>query len=74
LDTKSPKYLEMAQGHISLSQVRLSCVELTPLARAYDPSGVGHRGRPVEALSEGVSHKGSRCYVVTASPRVYFLQ
>jgi hypothetical protein len=55
-------------------QVRLSCVELTPLAGAYNPSGVGHRGRPVEALSEGVSHESSRCCVVTASPRVYFLQ
>jgi hypothetical protein len=54
--------------------VRLSRVELTPLAGAYNPSGVGHRGRPVEALSEGVPHKGSRCCMVTASPRVYFLQ
>jgi hypothetical protein len=54
--------------------VRLSCVELTPLARAYNPSGVGHHGRPVEALSEGVPNEGSRCCMVTASPRVYFLQ
>jgi hypothetical protein len=54
--------------------VRLSCVELTPLAGAYNPSGVSHRGRPVEALSEGVPDEGSRCYVVTASPRVYLLQ
>jgi hypothetical protein len=54
-------------------QVRLSRVELTPLARAYNPSGVGHRGRPVETLSEGVSHKGSRCCVVTASPPSVFL-
>jgi hypothetical protein len=55
-------------------QVCLSCVELTPLAGAYNPSGVGHRGRPVETLSEGVSNEGPRCYVMTASPRVYFLQ
>jgi hypothetical protein len=55
-------------------QVRLSCVELTPLAGAYNPSGVGHRGRPVETLLEGVPHEGSRCCMVTASPRVYFLQ
>jgi hypothetical protein len=55
-------------------QLCLSCVELTPLAGAYNPSGVGHRGRPVETLSKGVSHEGSRCCVVTASPRVYFLQ
>jgi hypothetical protein len=55
-------------------QVGLLCVELTPLAGAYNPSGVGHHSRPVETLSEGVSHEGSRCCVVTASPRVYFLQ
>jgi hypothetical protein len=55
-------------------QVRLSCVELTPLIGAYNPSGVGHRGRPVQALSEGVPDEGSRCCVVTASPRVYLLQ
>jgi hypothetical protein len=39
LDTNSPKHLEMAQGHISLS----------------------------------VFYEGSRCCMVTASPRVYFL-
>jgi hypothetical protein len=55
-------------------QVRLSCIELTPLIGAYNPSGVGHRGRQVETLSEGVPHEGSRCCMVTASPRVYFLQ
>jgi hypothetical protein len=49
-------------------QVRLPCVELTPLAGAYNPSGVGHRGWPVETLSEGVSNEGPRCCVVTASP------
>jgi hypothetical protein len=54
--------------------VRLSCVELTPLAGAYNPSGVGHRGWPVETLSESVFDKGPRGCMVTASPRVYFLQ
>jgi hypothetical protein len=54
--------------------VRLSCVELTPLAGAYNPSGVGHHGRLVETLSEGVPNEGSRCRVVTTSPRVYLLQ
>jgi hypothetical protein len=54
--------------------VGLLCIELTPLAGAYNPSGVGHRGWPVETLSEGVSYEGPRCCVVTASPRVYFLQ
>jgi hypothetical protein len=47
---------------------------LTPLVGAYNPSGVGHRGRPVETLSEGVSDEGSRRCMVTASPRVYLLQ
>jgi hypothetical protein len=49
-------------------QMHLSRVELTPLAGAYNPSSVGHRGRPVETLSEGVPHEGSRCCMVTASP------
>jgi hypothetical protein len=48
--------------------VCLPCVELTPLAGAYNPSGVGHRGWPVETLSEGVSNEGSRCCLMTASP------
>jgi hypothetical protein len=47
---------------------------LTPLAGAYNPSGVGHRGRPVETLLESVFNEGPRCCMVTASPRVYFLQ
>jgi hypothetical protein len=54
--------------------VRLSCVELTLSAGTYNPSGVGHYGRPVETLSESVSYEGSRCCKVTTSPRVYFLQ
>jgi hypothetical protein len=54
--------------------VRLSCVELTPLAGAYNPSGIGHRGRLVETLSESVSDEGLRFCMVTASPRVYLLE
>jgi hypothetical protein len=54
-------------------QVCLFRVELTPSAGAYNPSGVGHCGRPVETLSESVSDEGPRCCMVTASPRVYFL-
>ena len=54
--------------------MRLSCIELTPLAGAYNPSGVGHCGWPVETLSESVSYEGPRRRMVTASPRVYFLQ
>jgi hypothetical protein len=54
--------------------VRLPCIELTLLADAYNPSGVGHCGWPVETVSEGVSNEGPGCYVVAASPRVYFLQ
>jgi hypothetical protein len=53
--------------------VRLLCVELTPLAGAYNLSCVGHRGWPVETLSEGISHEGSRHCMVATSPRVYFL-
>ena len=52
----------------------LPCVELTPLAGADNSSGVSHRRRPVETLSEGVSNKGSRRCVMAASPRVYLLQ
>jgi hypothetical protein len=55
--------LQGLSGH-----VRLSRVELTPSAGAYNPSGIGHRGRPVETLSESISHEGSRCCMVTASP------
>jgi hypothetical protein len=54
--------------------VCLSHVELTPLAGAYNPSGVGHRGWPVETLSESILDEGPRCCMVTASPRVYLLQ
>jgi hypothetical protein len=61
-------------GLQSLSgQAGLPCVELTPLAGADYSSGVGHCGRLVETLSEGVSNKGSGRRVMTASPRVYFL-
>jgi hypothetical protein len=56
-------------------QVRLPHVELASLAGAYNPFGVGHRGWLVEkTLSEGFTHWGSWCCMVTASPRVYFLQ
>jgi hypothetical protein len=54
--------------------VRLSCIELTPLAGAYNPSGIGHRGWPVETLSKSISDEGPRCCVMIASPRVYLLQ
>jgi hypothetical protein len=54
-------------------QVRLTRVELTPPAGAYNPSGIDHCSWPVETLSESVSHEGSRCCMVTTSPRVYFL-
>jgi hypothetical protein len=54
-------------------QVCLPRVELTPFAGADNSSGVGHRGRPVETLSKGISNKGSRRCVMAASPRVYFL-
>jgi hypothetical protein len=49
-------------------------VELTPSAGAYNPSGAGHCGWPVETLSESVSHEGPRRSMMTANPQVYFLQ
>jgi hypothetical protein len=52
----------------------LPCVELTPFAGMDNSSGVGYRRWPVETLSENISDEGSRCYVVAASPRVYFLE
>jgi hypothetical protein len=55
-------------------QVCLPCVELTPLAGAYNSNGVGHCGWAVETLSEGISNEGPRCCVMIASPQVYFLQ
>jgi hypothetical protein len=44
--------------------VYLFRVELTPSAGAYNPSGVGHCGRPVETLSESISDEGPRCCMV----------
>jgi hypothetical protein len=75
-EVQSPHNKRPGDGYClqSLSgQVSLPCVELTPLVGADNSSGVGHRGRPVETLSEGVSNKGSGRCVMTASPRVYFL-
>jgi hypothetical protein len=55
-------------------QVGLLRIELTPFAGADNSSGVGHRRRPVEALSESIPDKGSRRCVMVASPRVYLSQ
>jgi hypothetical protein len=54
--------------------MHLLCVELTLPAGAHNPSGVGHRGWPVETLSKGIPHEGSRRCMMAASPQVYFLQ
>jgi hypothetical protein len=54
--------------------MRLPCIELAPLARAYDLGGVGHSSWPVETLPEGVPDQCLRHYVVATSPRVYFLK
>jgi hypothetical protein len=51
--------------------VCLPCVELTPFAGVRNSGGVGHRRRPLETLSEGVSNKGSGCCAMVASPRLY---
>jgi hypothetical protein len=47
LDTKSPKYLEMAQGHISLST---PCAGQTPVI-LRSGEFESERGRTVEALA-----------------------
>ena len=52
-------------------QVGLPRVELTPFAGADNSSGVGHRRRPVETLSESIFDKGSRRCMMASSPRVY---
>jgi hypothetical protein len=46
-------------------------IVLASFVGAYQLNGVGDHGWPIEALSERVSDKGSRCRVVIASPRVY---
>jgi hypothetical protein len=55
-------------------QVGLLRIELAPFAGADNSSGVSHRRWPVEALPESIPDKGSGCYMMAASPRVYFLQ
>jgi hypothetical protein len=47
---------------------------LPPNSGRYNSSGVGHRRRPVEALSESIPDKGSRRCVMAASLRVYLSQ
>jgi hypothetical protein len=76
-EVQTPHSKRLGDGYCLQSlrgQVGLPCVELTPLTGAYNPSGVSHRGWPVETLSEDISNEGSRRCVVTACPRVYFLQ
>jgi hypothetical protein len=70
-EVQTPHSKQLGDGYCLQSlggQVRLPCVELAPLAGANNSSGVGHRGRPVETLSEGVSNEAPRCCMVTASP------
>ena len=52
LDTKSPKYLEMAQGHISLSDTR-ERLERT-VARAAERLSSG----PATSAKEGIRTRG----------------
>jgi hypothetical protein len=47
-------------------EISISCIELTPLAGAYDLIGVSDRRGPVEALAERVAHEGARCRVMAA--------
>jgi hypothetical protein len=54
-------------------QVGLTRVVLTPFAGAHDMLGVGHRGWPVEALSECIPGQGSRCGMMSIDPAVDIL-
>jgi hypothetical protein len=54
LDTKSPKYLEMAQGHISLSRGRATAGPLceqaaaSPRSRGGGTSKAGEQATPID--------------------------
>ena len=49
-------------------------IVLASFAGAYDLLGVGHRGWPVEILSECVFDQGSRCGVMSADPSMDVFQ
>ena len=51
-------------------EVILPSIVLTPFAGAYNLLGVCYCGGPVEALSECIPNKGSRCGMVTTDPTV----
>ena len=55
-------------------EVSLPSIVLTPFAGAHDLLGVGYFSGPVEALSECVSHQGSRHDVVTVDLTVDIAQ
>ena len=52
----------------------LSSVVLTPFPGAHNLSSVSYYGQPVEALSECISDRGSRCGMVTADPTMDIAQ
>ena len=51
LDTKSPKYLEMAQGYISLSGEETKATETAPISKVMRRSGL--------VVTEGASDEGA---------------
>ena len=55
-------------------EVSLPSEVLAPFAGAYNLLSVGYCSGPVEALSECVPNKGSRCGVVTADATVDIAQ
>jgi hypothetical protein len=55
LDTKSPKYLEMAQGHISLSRVQGAAVPLRWPRQPWEERGDTRRGRGFAGEGEGAT-------------------
>jgi hypothetical protein len=58
LDTKSPKYLEMAQGHISLSPAPPCRLAQRGTWSPASPHGVARRGTWSPALPRGVAQRG----------------
>jgi hypothetical protein len=66
LDTKSPKYLEMAQGHISLSRGRATAGPLceqaaaSPRSRGGGTSKAGEQATPIDVWVATTTHE-ARC-------------
>jgi hypothetical protein len=66
VDTQSPKYLEMAQGHISLSGLRLPSLPRRRLMIQTTPRGLPRRSGLISGSS---SAPGSRVRMSRSTPR-----